>query len=49
MIRRTVLSKNFEGKSIIPLEPYVHVNAIIHLRDWERQVILNLAGTASEG
>ncbi|KAI6111419.1 P-loop containing nucleoside triphosphate hydrolase protein [Pisolithus sp. B1] len=35
MIRRTVHSKNFEGKSIIPLPPYVHVDAVLRLQDWE--------------
>jgi hypothetical protein len=49
MIRRTVASKNFEGESIIPLKPYVHVDAIVRLQDWEHQVILEIANRASEG
>jgi hypothetical protein len=49
MIRRTIASKNFEGESIISLKPYVHVDAIVRLQDWEQDVIREIGDRASEG
>jgi hypothetical protein len=49
MIRRTISSKNFNGDAIIPLDPYIHVNAVVQLREWERQVINDIGDRASDG
>jgi len=49
IIRRTTASKDYEGNPIIPLKPYVHVNAVVRLHDWENEVIMEIAGRAEEG
>jgi hypothetical protein len=49
MIRRTVDSKSWNGDTILPLKPYIHINALIRLRDWESAILEEKCHNASEG